>query len=105
MNFKAIDVAKEKGLYLKVVVSTAPFDNYNSFFNIYGEEDKPCRRVVVLTPYAELEEVTDSNPGAPIVTDRLIHNNLWISEFPLTTLPSKIELDKIMISKEQYNLL
>ncbi|MBE6050983.1 MAG: hypothetical protein E7214_10125 [Clostridium sp.] len=105
MNRKAIDVAKEKEMYLKVVVSTAPFDNYNSFFNIYGEEDKPCRRIVVLTPYKDLEEVSEVNAGTAIVTDRLINNNLWLAEFPLTTLPSKIELDKIIISEEQYKLL
>ena len=29
---KAIDVAKELGLYLKMVVSTKEYNNYNSFY-------------------------------------------------------------------------
>ena len=32
---KAIDVAKELGLYLKMVVSTKEYNNYNSFYNKY----------------------------------------------------------------------
>ena len=31
---KVSDIAKELGLYLKVVTSTSFFENYNSFFNL-----------------------------------------------------------------------
>lgn len=37
---KAVDVAKELGLYLKMVVSTKEYNNYNSFYNIYGEHEE-----------------------------------------------------------------
>ena len=56
---KAVDVAKELGLYLKMVVSTKEYNNYNSFYNIYGEHEEPCRRILVLTSYKELEEVNE----------------------------------------------
>ncbi|MDD6796103.1 MAG: hypothetical protein PUE01_11960 [Clostridiaceae bacterium] len=101
----AIDFVKEHNLYLKVTTSTATFDNYNSFFNIYSEMDEPCRRVVVITPYSDLEEVNEVDKGQPIIKDRLIDNNLWLEEYPLTTVPSKIDLNKIVLSDEQVKLL
>ena len=44
---KAIKAAKDLNLYLKVVTSTKSFENYNSFFNIYGDFEEPCRRIIV----------------------------------------------------------
>jgi len=34
---KAVDIAKELNLYVKLVTSCDNFENYNSFFNIYSE--------------------------------------------------------------------
>ncbi|PRR81327.1 hypothetical protein [Clostridium vincentii] len=102
-NFiKATDVAKELGVYLKVVTSTKSFDNYNSFFNIFTEMDEPCRRIVVLTPYQELEEVNDEDPSKPINKYRIIDSNLWIEEYSLLHNPSKISLDDVKIPEEVY---
>ena len=100
---KAKEVAEELGLYLKVVTSTSFFDTYNSFFNIFGEVEEPCRRIVVLTPYEELEEVTDENPDKEIINPIIVNKNIWIKEFPLTTNPNKINLEEIEISEEFYN--
>lgn len=103
LNFiKAEDVAKELGLYLKIVTSTKSFDNYNSFFNIFTETDEPCRRIAVLTPYKELEEVNEDDPSKPINKYRLIDGSLWIEEYPLTQNPNKISLEDITIPREAY---
>ena len=103
LNFvKAAEVAKELGLYLKVVTSTKGFDNYNSFFNIFTEMDEPCRRIVVLTPYQELEEVNDDDPNKPINKYEIIDGNLWIEEYSLIQNPSKISLEDVKIPEEVY---
>ena len=103
LNFiNATDVAKELGLYLKVVTSTKSFDNYNSFFNIFTEMDEPCRRIVVLTPYQELEEVNDDDPNKPINKYEIIDGNLWIEEYSLIQNPSKISLEDVKIPEEVY---
>jgi hypothetical protein len=99
-NVKAIDLAKELGIYLKVVTSVKAFDNYNSFFNIYDQFDEPCRRIVVLTPFKELEEVNDENPDKPILKEELIEGNVWLEEYPLLVSPKDITLDKMEISEE-----
>ena len=99
---KAIDVAKELGLYLKVVTSTKSFDNYNSFFNIFTEMDEPCRRIIVLTPYQELEEVNDNYPSKPINKNEIIDGNLWIEEYSLSQNPSKISIEDVKIPEEVY---
>lgn len=105
-NFiKAIDVAKELGLYLKVVVSVKSFDHYNSFFNIYGESEKPCRRIVVLTPYQDLEEVNDLEPADPIEKYSINEGTMWIEEYPLLTNPNKINLEAIEIPIEKVDML
>ena len=96
-------LAKELNLYLKVVTSIKSFDNFNSYFNIYSEHEEPCRRIVVLTPYKELEEVYDENPSEPIQSDKLIEGNIWIKEYPLTINPKKICLEDLEISKELAN--
>lgn len=94
---KAKDLAKELGLYLKVVTSVKTFDNYNSFFNIYDQSDEPCRRIVVLTPYEELEEVYDENPSEAVNSPRFVDNNLWLEGYPLTTNPKNILIDEIYV--------
>lgn len=97
---KVADLAKELNLYLKIVTSIKSFDNFNSFFNIYDEQDEPCRRIVVLTPYKDLEEVYDDDPSKAIEADKLIDGNVWIEEYPLTTNPKNISLEDLEISKE-----
>ena len=99
---KAIDVANELNLYLKVVVSTKSFENYNSFFNVYSESEEPCRRIVVLTPYKDLEEVEDEDSSKEIQKYKIIDGNMWIEEYPLLYSPSKINLSDIYLPKIVY---
>lgn len=101
----ANDIAKELNLKLKIVVSIKSFDSYNSFFNIYGEEDEACRRIVILTKDEKIEEVYDENPGVDIIPGSIIEDNIWIKEYPLTINPGKINLDSITISTETYNTI
>lgn len=103
-NIKAIDLAKELGLYLKVVVSTRTFDSYNSFYNIYGESEEPCRRIVVLTPYKDLEEVIDEKPSEKIEKYEVHHGNVWLQEYPLTTNPKNINLEDILVKKDKIKI-
>jgi len=98
----ATDVAKELGLYLKIVISTKGFENYNSFFNIFNEMDEPCRRIVVLTPYKDLEEVTDDDPSKSITKYTIIDGNLWIEEYSLRQNPREILLEDVKIPEEVY---
>lgn len=98
-NIKATEMAKQLDLYLKVVTSVKTFDNYNSFFNIYDQEDEPCRRIVALTPYENLEEVYDENPSEAVSSPTLVDGNIWIEEYPLTTNPKNISLDEIYIDE------
>lgn len=95
----AKEVAKELGVYLKVVTSTKSFENYNAFYNIYGEEDEYCRRIVVLTPYKDLEEVNDEDPSGK-VEPHIYEGNLWIKDYSLTTNPKNIDLDNIKVNKK-----
>lgn len=97
------DIAEELGLYLKIVTSTSLFEDYNSFFNIFSENEEYCRRIVVLTPFKELEEVSEKDLALVITEPIKINGNIWIKEFPLTTNPDKIDLNEIKISKELYN--
>lgn len=97
------EIGKILNLYLKIVVSTKSFDNYNSFFNIYGESEEPCRRILLLTPYKELEEVNDENPSEKINGYTIKDNNIWIKEYELTTNPNKIDLSAIVIEEEVAN--
>ena len=96
---KLIDVAKELNLNLKIVVSIKEFDKYNAFFNIYGEDDEPCRRLVILT---KDENIYDENPGEAIVPGMIVDDNIWIKEYPLTTNPNKIDIGEIEITDEVY---
>lgn len=100
---KASYVAKELDLYLKVVTSTSLFEDYNSFFNIFSENEEYCRRIVVLTPFEDLEEVSEKDLNLSITEPITIDGNIWIKEFPLTTNPNKINLEEIEISEEFYN--
>lgn len=99
---KLTEVAKKLDLNLKIVVSIKSFDKYNAFFNIYGEDDEPCRRLVILTKDEDIEEVYDENPGEEIVPGMIIEDNIWIKEYPLTTNPNKIDLEELEISEEVY---
>lgn len=96
----ALDIAKEKGLYLKVVTSVKNFDSYNSFYNIYDESEEPCRRIVVLTKNVNLEEVYDEDPTEKIIKGKIVDDNIWIKDYDLLVNPNKIELEKIVVFKE-----
>ena len=87
-----IELSTALNLHVKIVTSIKEFDNYNSFFNIYGESEEPCRRILLLTPYKELEEVYDNNPNEKINGYRICDNNIWLKEYPLTTNPKNISL-------------
>lgn len=99
-DVKVVDLAKELNLYVRIVTSIKSFDNFNSYFSIYSESDEPCRRIVVITPYEELEEVYDENPNSPVKSDILIDGNVWIKEYHLTTSPKNIHIDSLLVSKE-----
>lgn len=99
---KLIDVAKELNLTIKIVVSIKSFDKYNAFFNIYGEDDEPCRRVLILTKDENIEEVYDENPAESIEAGVVIDDNIWIETYPLTKNPNKIDINSIEISDEVY---
>lgn len=101
----ALDAAKKMNYYLKIVVSTKYFDNYNNFFNIFYETEEPCRRIVVLTPYKDLEEVYDYSPGEDITPYTVIDGNLWIKEYPLIINPSNINMEEIYIPENIINRL
>ncbi|MDS0524597.1 hypothetical protein NNC19_02830 [Clostridium sp. SHJSY1] len=105
MMIKALDVADKLGLYLKIVTTTSSFENYNSFFNIYTDMEEPCRRVAVLTPYKDLEEVTEVDLSKPIEKLKIIDNNLWIEEYPLTVNPKTIKLEDIYIPEETCDVI
>ncbi|SFC27913.1 hypothetical protein [Clostridium uliginosum] len=95
----AMDAANEYGLYLKVVTSVKSFDTYNSFFNIFDQQDEPCRRIVMLTRDKQLEEVYDENPTEDVDSNKMIDDNIWIKSFSLLINPNKIELGDIVVSK------
>lgn len=102
---KAIDLAKELNLYLKIVTATNTFENYNSFFNIYEQYEEACRRIVVLTPFKDLEEVYDKDSDSKIVKNSFIDGNVWLEEFSLLVNPNTIELDSIILTKNEASIL
>lgn len=95
-----LDVAKELGLSAKIVTSVKSFDNYNSFFNIYSDNEEPCRRIVILTKDEYIEEVYDEDSTKEVIPMEEKDGNIWIKEFPLTTNPNSIKLEEIFILKE-----
>ncbi|MBP1889629.1 hypothetical protein J2Z53_001212 [Clostridium moniliforme] len=100
-----VEAAKELGLKVKLVTAVKSFDTYNSFFNIYGEEEEPCRRIVILTSDSEVEEVYDEDPSKKINNIENISGNIWVKEFPLTTNPKNIKFEDIHILKEEVEKL
>ena len=93
---KAIDVAKELGLYLKMVVSTKEYNNYNSFYNIYGEHEEPCRRILVLTSYEELEEVNEIEGKDEFEKYNIVDGNMWLEEYPLTLECKVVDIQELL---------
>lgn len=104
-NISALEYGKSLGLYLKMVVSVSTFDDYNSFFNIYSEYEEACRRIMVLTPYEDLEEVNDSNPSEKFKRGILIDGSFWLEDYPLTINPSKINLEEVTLDKETIRFI
>lgn len=100
-----VEAAKELGLQVKLVTAVKSFDTYNSFFNIYGEEEEPCRRIVILTSDSEIEEVYDEDPGKAVDKIEKIEGNIWVREFPLTFNPKNIKFEDIVILKEDLEKL
>ena len=96
----ALKAAKENGLYLKIVTSVKNFDSYNSFYNIYGESEEPCRRIAVLTKNNIIEEVYDDDESSELSDGRIVDGNLWIKEYSLLTNPDKIDLSQLEVSKK-----
>ncbi|WP_297632853.1 hypothetical protein [uncultured Clostridium sp.] len=97
---KRKEIEEKYKLYLKMVVSVGEFENYNRFFNIYSEYEEACRRIVVLTPYEELEEVNEVNKDKKIDEPFEHEGNLWIEEYPILTNPNKIDLDLMDIDED-----
>lgn len=99
-NFiSALKLAEKLNVYLKIATSMKSFDTYNSFYNIYTDSDEPCRRIAVLTPYEEVEEVYDESPDKAVDDIMMIDGNVWIKEYPLTTNPKNINLSELYISE------
>lgn len=92
--------AKEYGLFLKIVTSVKSFDTYNNFFNIFDQQEEPCRRIAVLTKLEQLEEVYDEDPNEKLIENKIIDGNLWIQEYSLLVAPEKIMLQELMVSKK-----
>ena len=92
--------AKEYGLFLKIVTSVKYFDTYNNFFNIFDQQEEPCRRIAVLTKLEQLEEVYDEDPNEKLIENKIIDGNLWIQEYSLLVAPEKIMLQELMVSKK-----
>lgn len=92
--------AKEYGLFLKIVTSVKSFDTYNNFFNIFDQQEEPCRRIAVLTKLEQLEEVYDEDPNEKLIENKIIDGNLWIQEYSLLVAPDKIMLQELMVSKK-----
>ena len=92
--------AKEYGLFLKIVTSVKSFDTYNNFFNIFDQQEEPCRRIAVLTKLEQLEEVYDEDPNEKLSKNKIIDGNLWIQEYSLLVAPEKIMLQELMVSKK-----
>ena len=105
-NFiSASNLAEKLSIHLKIATSVKAFDNYNSFYNIYTESDEPCRRIAVLTPYKDLEEVYDEYPDRPLNNIIMVDGNVWIKEYTLITNPKNINLDEILIEENDAKVI
>lgn len=96
-------VAKELGLYIKIVASVKIYESYNIIYNIHNESEEYCRRVVVLTKYKDLEEVYDEEPSKELSEVFIKDGSAWIKTYPLITRIENINPKKIYISKMEYN--
>ena len=96
------DAAKELGLNIKIVTSVRSFNNYNAFYNIFDDAEEACRRLVILTPDNNIEEVYDENPSELVEEGTYIDGNYWIKDYKLTTNPNNIDIDSINIKKSTY---
>ena len=93
--------AEENGLFLKIATSDRNLDSYNSFYNIYGESEEPCRRIVVLTKNEILEEVYEDSPGEESIAEcRIVDGNIWLKDYTLLDNPKNIDLSSLMVPKE-----
>lgn len=99
-------IAEENGLFLKIATSVRNFESYNSFYNIYGESEEPCRRIAVLTKNEILEEVyEDRKTEDPITECRIVDGNIWLKDYTLLDNPKKIDLSGLMVPKELVDIL
>ncbi|MGL5647289.1 MAG: hypothetical protein ACRDDY_05510 [Clostridium sp.] len=96
---KRKEIEEKYNLYLKMVVSMGQFDTYNRFFNIYSDYEEACRRILVLTPYRELEEVNEFDKEKKIEEPIFYEGNLWLKEYEILQNPEKINLDEIDIDE------
>ncbi|ENZ33265.1 hypothetical protein HMPREF1084_01733 [Clostridium butyricum 60E.3] len=96
-SVNALKVAKEHGLYLKLVTAVRNFDSYNSFYNIYDEFEEPCRRIAIITKNEIIEEVYDNENNKDFFESKIIEGNLWIEEYSLLTNPEKIDLSQLEV--------
>ncbi|MDO5516785.1 MAG: hypothetical protein Q4F66_04470 [Clostridium sp.] len=94
-------IAEENGLILKIATSVRNFDSYNSFYNIYGESEEPCRRIAIITRNEMLEEVyEDSEKEEPVTEGRIVDDSIWLKDYTLLDNPDKIDLSELMVSRE-----
>lgn len=98
--------AEENGLFLKIATSVRNFESYNSFYNIYGESEEPCRRIAIITKNEILEEVyEDSEKEDPVTEGRIVDGNIWLKDYTLLENPEKIDLSELTVSKELVDRL
>lgn len=99
-------IAEENGLFLKVATSVRNFESFNSFYNVYGETEEPCRRIAIITKNEILEEVYEDSPGEePITECKIVDDNIWIKDYTLLDNPKKIDLSGLMVPKELVEVL
>lgn len=96
----AKEAAEKYKLFLKIVISVKSFDSYNSFFNIYEENEEPCRRIAVLTKNVNLEEVYDENSTEEISDSKIVDGNVWIKDYSLLTKPESIDLSNLVVQRK-----
>lgn len=99
----AIEIAEKYNLYLKIVTAVRNFDSYNSFYNIYDENEEPVRRIAVLTKNKLLEEVYDVNSYEEITEAVIVQGDIWLKDYSLLQNPEKIDLSNLSVSEELVN--